>query len=183
MSHTNTLLGISVIFVFPLRYTHWFDGMAMMHRFHICEGSVTYSSRFLQSDSYVKNSEKDRIVVSEFGTMAMPDPCKNIFARFFSRFQTPSMSVFFTYCILHFVLVLSLTSCIAYRCCSLMKADVSLYCVSYQGKRNNIFVCVCVCMCVIEVLHILWGLVFLMGTKSKSTHYVKSLHFKLKTQD
>uniref|UniRef100_A0A3Q1BZR9 Beta-carotene 15, 15-dioxygenase 2, like n=1 Tax=Amphiprion ocellaris TaxID=80972 RepID=A0A3Q1BZR9_AMPOC len=71
------------------RYTHWFDGMAMMHRFHICEGNVTYSSRFLRSDSYVLNSERNRIVVSEFGTLAMPDPCKNIFARFFSRFTIP----------------------------------------------------------------------------------------------
>ncbi|XP_005729419.1 beta-carotene 15, 15-dioxygenase 2, like [Pundamilia nyererei] len=71
------------------RYTHWFDGMAMMHRFHIREGNVTYSSRFLRSDSFVENSEKNRIVVSEFGTLAMPDPCKNIFARFLSRFQTP----------------------------------------------------------------------------------------------
>ncbi|XP_022056553.2 beta-carotene 15, 15-dioxygenase 2, like isoform X2 [Acanthochromis polyacanthus] len=71
------------------RYTHWFDGMAMMHRFHICEGNVTYSSRFLRSDSYVQNTERNRIVVSEFGTLAMPDPCKNIFARFFSRFTVP----------------------------------------------------------------------------------------------
>ncbi|KAM9391492.1 beta-carotene 15, 15-dioxygenase 2, like [Pholidichthys leucotaenia] len=71
------------------RYNHWFDGMAMMHRFHICEGKVTYSSRFLRSNSFIQNSEKNRIVVSEFGTVATPDPCKNIFARFFSRFQTP----------------------------------------------------------------------------------------------
>ncbi|KAM8866062.1 beta-carotene 15, 15-dioxygenase 2, like [Synchiropus picturatus] len=71
------------------KYTHWFDGMSMMHRFHISEGKVTYSSRFLQSDSYMNNLEKNRIVVSEFGTLAMPDPCKNIFARFFSRFQIP----------------------------------------------------------------------------------------------
>ncbi|CAG5921502.1 unnamed protein product [Menidia menidia] len=71
------------------KYTHWFDGMAMMHRFHICEGNVTYSSRFLRSDSYCFNSEKNRIVISEFGTLAMPDPCKNLFARFFSRFQIP----------------------------------------------------------------------------------------------
>ncbi|XP_005808562.2 beta,beta-carotene 9',10'-oxygenase-like isoform X2 [Xiphophorus maculatus] len=71
------------------RYDHWFDGMALMHRFHICEGSVTYSSRFLRSDSYNLNSEKNRIVVSEFGTVAMPDPCKNFFARFLSRFQIP----------------------------------------------------------------------------------------------
>lgn len=68
--------------------------MALMHRFHIQEGNVTYSSRFLRSDSYVSNSEKNRIVVSEFGTLAMPDPCKNIFARFFSRFQAPSELVF-----------------------------------------------------------------------------------------
>lgn len=73
-----------------LRFNHWFDGMALMHRFHIREGQVTYSSRFLRSDSYVQNLEKNRIVVSEFGTLAMPDPCKNIFARFFSRFQMPS---------------------------------------------------------------------------------------------
>ncbi|XP_077571311.1 beta-carotene 15, 15-dioxygenase 2, like [Stigmatopora nigra] len=71
------------------KYTHWFDGMALMHRFHISDGMVTYSSRFLQSDSYVCNSAKNRIVVSEFGTLAVPDPCKNIFARFFSRFQIP----------------------------------------------------------------------------------------------
>lgn len=71
------------------RYVHWFDGMALMHRFHIKDGDVTYSSRFLRSDSYVQNAEKNRIVVSEFGTLALPDPCKNIFARFFSRFQIP----------------------------------------------------------------------------------------------
>lgn len=71
------------------KFTHWFDGMALMHRFNIKDGQVTYSSRFLQSDSYVQNSEKNRIVVSEFGTLVTPDPCKNIFARFFSRFQIP----------------------------------------------------------------------------------------------
>lgn len=64
--------------------------MALMHRFHIQGGNVNYSSRFLRSDSYVSNSEKNRIVVSEFGTLATPDPCKNLFARFFSRFQAQS---------------------------------------------------------------------------------------------
>lgn len=68
-------------------YNHWFDGMAMLHKFKIQGGQVTYKSRFLQSDSYKKNSEKDRIMVSEFGTLAMPDPCKNIFQRFLSRFE------------------------------------------------------------------------------------------------
>ncbi|XP_041656577.1 beta,beta-carotene 9',10'-oxygenase-like [Cheilinus undulatus] len=68
-------------------YNHWFDGMAMLHKFKIEEGQVTYMSRFLQSDAYKKNSERDRIVMSEFGTLAMPDPCKNFFQRFLSRFE------------------------------------------------------------------------------------------------
>lgn len=68
-------------------YNHWFDGMAMLHQFKIEEGRVTYKSRFLQSDAFKKNSERDRIMVSEFGTLAMPDPCKNFFQRFLSRFE------------------------------------------------------------------------------------------------
>ncbi|XP_017287496.1 beta,beta-carotene 9',10'-oxygenase [Kryptolebias marmoratus] len=69
------------------RYNHWFDGMAMMHQFKIQTGEVTYRSRFLRSNAYKKNSEQDRIVMSEFGTLAMPDPCKNFFQRFLSRFE------------------------------------------------------------------------------------------------
>ncbi|XP_050934567.1 carotenoid-cleaving dioxygenase, mitochondrial isoform X2 [Lates calcarifer] len=61
--------------------------MAMLHQFKINKGQVTYMSRFLNSDAYKKNSERDRIVMSEFGTLAMPDPCKNFFQRFLSRFE------------------------------------------------------------------------------------------------
>lgn len=68
-------------------YNHWFDGMALMHRFQIEDGQVTYKSRFLRSDSYKQNSERNRIMVSEFGTLALPDPCKNFFQRFLSRFE------------------------------------------------------------------------------------------------
>uniref|UniRef100_UPI0037E98C97 carotenoid-cleaving dioxygenase, mitochondrial-like isoform X2 n=1 Tax=Semicossyphus pulcher TaxID=241346 RepID=UPI0037E98C97 len=68
-------------------FNHWFDGMAMMHQFKISKGQVTYMSRFLLSDAYKKNSERDRIMISEFGTLAMPDPCKNFFQRFLSRFE------------------------------------------------------------------------------------------------
>uniref|UniRef100_A0A671SB04 Carotenoid-cleaving dioxygenase, mitochondrial n=1 Tax=Sinocyclocheilus anshuiensis TaxID=1608454 RepID=A0A671SB04_9TELE len=68
-------------------YNHWFDGMALMHRFQIEDGQVTYRSRFLRSDSYKQNSERNRIIVSEFGTLALPDPCKNFFQRFLSRFE------------------------------------------------------------------------------------------------
>lgn len=74
-------------FVFHHSYNHWFDGMAMLHQFKIEQGQVTYMSRFLHSDAYKKNSERDRIMMSEFGTLAMPDPCKNFFQRFLSRFE------------------------------------------------------------------------------------------------
>ncbi|XP_041851016.1 beta-carotene oxygenase 2b [Melanotaenia boesemani] len=71
------------------KFNHWFDGMALLHQFKISNGKVTYKSRFLSSDSYQSNKEQNRIVVSEFGTITMPDPCKNFFQRFLSRFELP----------------------------------------------------------------------------------------------
>uniref|UniRef100_A0A665UAQ5 Carotenoid-cleaving dioxygenase, mitochondrial n=1 Tax=Echeneis naucrates TaxID=173247 RepID=A0A665UAQ5_ECHNA len=68
-------------------YNHWFDGMAMLHQFKLEKGQVTYMSQFLQSDAYKKNNESNRIVMSEFGTLSLPDPCKNFFQRFLSRFE------------------------------------------------------------------------------------------------
>ncbi|XP_074535969.1 carotenoid-cleaving dioxygenase, mitochondrial-like [Halichoeres trimaculatus] len=70
-------------------FNHWFDGMALLHQFKISNGQVTYKSRFLESDSYQANKELNRIAVSEFGTLMMPDPCKNFFQRFLSRFELP----------------------------------------------------------------------------------------------
>ncbi|CAN2389993.1 Beta-carotene oxygenase [Pristimantis euphronides] len=61
--------------------------MALMHNFRIDNGSVTYMSKFLQSDSYTRNKSANRIVVSEFGTMATPDPCKSLYDRFMSKFK------------------------------------------------------------------------------------------------
>lgn len=73
-------------------YNHWFDGMALLHQFRMERGTVTYKSKFLQSDTYKANSAGDRIVISEFGTLALPDPCKSIFERFMSRFEAPTMT-------------------------------------------------------------------------------------------
>ncbi|XP_069894549.1 carotenoid-cleaving dioxygenase, mitochondrial [Dipodomys merriami] len=73
-------------------YNHWFDGMALLHQFRMEEGSVTYRSKFLQSDTYKANTAANRIVISEFGTLALPDPCRNIFERFMSRFVPPVMT-------------------------------------------------------------------------------------------
>lgn len=68
-------------------YQHLFDGLALMQKLVIKSGNVTYTSRFLRSDSYTKNTKYNRIVVSEFGTVSsFPDPCKNIFSRLRSYF-------------------------------------------------------------------------------------------------
>ncbi|XP_006860360.1 PREDICTED: beta,beta-carotene 15,15'-monooxygenase [Chrysochloris asiatica] len=66
------------------RYSHWFDGLALLHSFTIRDSEVYYRSKYLRSDTYMANIEANRIVVSEFGTMAYPDPCKNIFSKAFS---------------------------------------------------------------------------------------------------
>ncbi|XP_068211309.1 carotenoid-cleaving dioxygenase, mitochondrial-like [Palaemon carinicauda] len=70
-------------------YNHLFDGSAYLHQFNIKDGRVTYQSRFLQSNTYKKNSSANRIVVSEFGTVACPDPCKTLLQRFMSVFEPP----------------------------------------------------------------------------------------------
>ncbi|CAG7733022.1 unnamed protein product, partial [Allacma fusca] len=57
-------------------------------RYHIENGKVTYSCRALESDTHEKNMAANRIVVSEFGTAAFPDPCKTIFQRLQTTFQT-----------------------------------------------------------------------------------------------
>lgn len=48
----------------------------------MCAGKVWYQSRFLRSETYKKNMAANRIIVSEFGTVAHPDPCKTLFQRF-----------------------------------------------------------------------------------------------------
>ncbi|XP_028255559.1 beta,beta-carotene 15,15'-dioxygenase [Parambassis ranga] len=79
----GTLLrnGPGLFSVGSSQYNHWFDGMSLIHSFTFSKGEVTYRSKFLKSDTYKRNIKADRIIVSEFGTMIYPDPCKNIFAR------------------------------------------------------------------------------------------------------
>ncbi|XP_043965583.1 beta-carotene oxygenase 1, like [Gambusia affinis] len=68
-------------------YNHWFDGLSLIHSFTFHNGEVTYRSKYLKSETYRRNMKADRIVVSEFGTMVYPDPCKNIFARAMTHFR------------------------------------------------------------------------------------------------
>uniref|UniRef100_A0A3P9LTV0 Beta-carotene oxygenase 1, like n=1 Tax=Oryzias latipes TaxID=8090 RepID=A0A3P9LTV0_ORYLA len=79
----GTLLrnGPGLFSVGDSEYNHWFDGSSLIHSFTFSNGEVSYRSKFLKSDTYKRNIKANRIVVSEFGTMVYPDPCKNIFAR------------------------------------------------------------------------------------------------------
>ncbi|XP_022127032.2 carotenoid isomerooxygenase-like [Pieris rapae] len=70
-----------------MRFKHLFDSAALLHRFAIQDGEVTYQCRFLQSNTYKRNQTAQRIVVTEFGTAATPDPCHTIFDRFASIFK------------------------------------------------------------------------------------------------
>jgi beta,beta-carotene 9',10'-dioxygenase len=62
---------------------HWFDGFAMLHRFGIADGKVSYANRFLQSRAYRAAEERGEIVYSEFAT----DPCRSLFSRVLSVFS------------------------------------------------------------------------------------------------
>ncbi|XP_064481033.1 beta,beta-carotene 15,15'-dioxygenase-like [Ornithodoros turicata] len=68
------------------RYNHVFDGLAMLQGFVLDDDGVTYQTRFLRSEAYVKNSRANRIVVSEFGTVGHTDPCASLFERLSSFF-------------------------------------------------------------------------------------------------
>ncbi len=50
-------------------YLHWFDGLAMLHRFHFEAGNVHYSNRFITTRAYTEGLEKQKIVYPTFATV------------------------------------------------------------------------------------------------------------------
>ncbi len=69
------------------RMRHWFDGLAMLHRFTIAGGRVSYGNRFLESRSYRAAREQGRIVYGEFAT----DPCRSLFKRVQTLFSKSAL--------------------------------------------------------------------------------------------
>ncbi|PTR16084.1 carotenoid cleavage dioxygenase-like enzyme [Nitrosospira sp. Nsp2] len=55
---------------------HWFDGLAMLHRFHIANGRVSYANKFLDSPAF-RAAEDGKMQYAEFAT----DPCRSLFKR------------------------------------------------------------------------------------------------------
>jgi beta,beta-carotene 9',10'-dioxygenase len=66
-------------------YRHWFDGLAMLHRFGFGGGAVSYTSRFLDSPAYRAARDTGQISYSEFAT----DPCRSLFKRIATTFVPP----------------------------------------------------------------------------------------------
>jgi beta,beta-carotene 9',10'-dioxygenase len=58
-------------------YNHWFDGLAMLHKFAFAAGRVSYANRYLRSRSYLEATARGRISRGEFAT----DPCWTLFQR------------------------------------------------------------------------------------------------------
>ena len=61
---------------------HWFDGLAMLHRFTIAGGKVSYANRFLRSKAF-EAAKDGKIGFGEFAT----DPCRSAFRRVASLFD------------------------------------------------------------------------------------------------
>ncbi|MBI1828008.1 MAG: carotenoid oxygenase family protein [Thaumarchaeota archaeon] len=66
------------------KFRHWFDGLAMLHKFSFKEGKVVYANKFLESNAFKSAMETDKISYREFAT----DPCRSIFKRVSSMFST-----------------------------------------------------------------------------------------------
>jgi beta,beta-carotene 9',10'-dioxygenase len=66
-------------------YNHWFDGLAMLHRFGFAGGTATYTNRFLDSPAYRAARDTGQIAYSEFAT----DPCRTLFKRVATSFLAP----------------------------------------------------------------------------------------------
>lgn len=61
---------------------HLFDGMAMLHRFSIAGGEVSYGCRFLRSKAY-QAASKGQIAYREFAT----DPCRALYGTVSTDFE------------------------------------------------------------------------------------------------
>jgi carotenoid cleavage dioxygenase-like enzyme len=62
---------------------HWFDGLAMLHRFGFADGRVSYRNRFLRSQAFCEAEATHAIQRREFAT----DPCRTLFQRVASIFS------------------------------------------------------------------------------------------------
>lgn len=73
-------------------FEHLFDCSGLLHKFCVKNGKVTYQTRFVETETFKKNRAAQRIVVTEFGTTAVADPCHSIFSRVSAIFKQETLS-------------------------------------------------------------------------------------------
>ena len=65
------------------RFRHWFDGLPMLHKFTILNGEISYTNKFLDTQSYRSAVNENKIVYSEFATdpqWSLIDRVRNFFS-------------------------------------------------------------------------------------------------------
>jgi beta,beta-carotene 9',10'-dioxygenase len=67
----------------PMR--HWFDGLAMLHKFSFTDGKVGYRSKFIDCEAYREAKKYGKITYSDFAT----DPCRSLFQKIQIVFENP----------------------------------------------------------------------------------------------
>jgi beta,beta-carotene 9',10'-dioxygenase len=68
--------------------SHWFDGHAMLHRFEIADGKVSYCSRYLESEAAQGASDAGQLARGEYGT----DPERGALSRLTSLVHAPKFT-------------------------------------------------------------------------------------------
>lgn len=75
--------GPGLFYVGKQRFKHWFDGLAMLHKFDFDQGKVHYQSKFLECQAAYEALNRDKLTYAEFAT----DPCWGLFGRMRSLFK------------------------------------------------------------------------------------------------
>ena len=65
-------------------YNHWFDGLAMLHRFTFADGQISYANRFVRGHTFCDAERRGRISYAEFAT----DPCRTLFGKIAALFTS-----------------------------------------------------------------------------------------------
>ncbi|NIM95833.1 MAG: beta-carotene 15,15'-monooxygenase [Anaerolineales bacterium] len=71
------------------RYSHWFDGLAMLRRFSFRGGKVAYVNRFLRSRGFMDSMRSGQIRYEQFGTNTRPSFFQRL-RSIFSNMQVPN---------------------------------------------------------------------------------------------
>lgn len=68
------------------KYNHWFDGLAMLHKFAFRKGQILYTNKFLKGNTFNTTTKKGKIVYPEFATIPKSSLLYRIFLNVTGQF-------------------------------------------------------------------------------------------------